>query len=316
MNEITNTRMNPGIDPSLSIWNWEIPIYLFLGGIVAGMMIISGYFLFKGRTKDVECSCFLVPFVSFILLSFGMLALFLDLEHKAYVWRVYTTFKIKSPMSWGSWILILIYPILILNILIRIPDFLSKKLKFLKSISLKINSHPTAIKNIGLVSMIFGALLGIYTGVLLSSLGARPLWNNSTLWILFLLSGLSSAAAFVHLIAKSKYESHLLAKADNVFLSLELIVLVLFLIGLLTSTQVHISAAELLISGNYAPLFWVFVIGLGIIIPLIIQLYAVNNKIKHQPVAPIMVIIGGLILRFVIVNAGQASHWFNAGMLK
>ena len=49
--------------------------------------------------------------------------------------------------------------------------------------------------------------------------------------------------------------------------------------------------------------------GLGMFIPLIIQLLAVNHKIKHTPVAPIMVIVGGLILRFVIVYAGQASHW-------
>jgi formate-dependent nitrite reductase membrane component NrfD len=84
------------------------------------------------------------------------------------------------------------------------------------------------------------------------------------------------------------------------------------LIGLLTSTQVHIDAANLLISGSYAPAFWVFVVGLGVVIPLIIQLLAVNHKINHTPIAPIMVIVGGLILRFIIVSAGQYSHWLNA----
>jgi formate-dependent nitrite reductase membrane component NrfD len=64
------------------------------------------------------------------------------------------------------------------------------------------------------------------------------------------------------------------------------------------------------LNGKYAVGFWVFVIGLGIIIPLFIQLLAVNHKIKHTPVAPIMVMIGGLILRFVIVEAGQYSTWF------
>jgi formate-dependent nitrite reductase membrane component NrfD len=42
MNEITLTRNNHLIDPSLGVWGWEIPIYLFLGGMVAGMMLISG----------------------------------------------------------------------------------------------------------------------------------------------------------------------------------------------------------------------------------------------------------------------------------
>jgi len=143
-------------------------------------------------------------------------------------------------------------------------------------------------------------------------MAARPLWNSSMLWVLFLVSGLSTAAAFVHMIAKNVKERELLAKADNGFLTIEIFVIALMIIGLLTSTRVHIDAAELLLSGAYAPVFWVFVVGMGIIIPLIIQLLAVNHKIKHTPIAPIMVIIGGLILRFVIVSAGQHSHWLNA----
>ena len=76
----------------------------------------------------------------------------------------------------------------------------------------------------------------------------------------------------------------------------------------------HQNAAQLILTGQYAAIFWVFVIGLGIIIPLIIQLLAVNHKVQHTRVAPIMVIAGGLILRFVIVSAGQHSHWTMAGL--
>ena len=42
MLETTITRDNPLIDPSLHVWSWEIPAYLFAGGIVAGMMILGG----------------------------------------------------------------------------------------------------------------------------------------------------------------------------------------------------------------------------------------------------------------------------------
>jgi formate-dependent nitrite reductase membrane component NrfD len=129
------------------------------------------------------------------------------------------------------------------------------------------------------------------------------------LWVLFLTSGLSSAAALVHLISTDKTERVLLAKADNGFLIFELLVFVLFFIGLITSTQAHRHAATLLLTGPYAAAFWVFVILLGIVVPLMIQLLAVNQKIKHTAIAPIMVIAGGIALRFVIVYAGQASHW-------
>ena len=312
MNELTTTRHNPQIDPSMTVWGWEIPVYLFLGGLVAGMMIISGYFLFKGRNSEKTCSCFFLPLFSIVLLSLGIGALFLDLEHKLYVWRLYTTFKISSPMSWGAWILVLVYPALIANILLRPSKILVDKIPFLNSWAEKINQKQMWIKNIGVVNMLLGGMLGIYTGVLLSSMGSRPLWNSAILPILFLVSGLSAAAAFVHMIAKNVEERELLAKSDNGFLVIEIFVIALLLIGLLSSSLVHIQAAQLLISGVFAPVFWVFVVGMGIVIPLIIQLLAVNHKIKHTPVVPIMVIIGGLILRFIIVNAGQYSHYMNA----
>ncbi len=310
MNEITTTRSNELIDPFFHAWGWEIPVYLFLGGMVAGMMIISGYFLFSGRYKETNCSCYYLPRMSFILLSLGMLALFLDLEHKQFVWRLYTTFQITSPMSWGSWILILVYPVLIANMLMKLPPYFSEKFRFIWDLSSKLQQRPMFIKNIGVLNMILGAMLGMYTGILLSSLGARPLWSTSILWMLFLISGLSGAAAFIHLIAKNKDERELLAKADNGFLVIELFVIAMMIIGLITASNVHISAAMLLINGEYAATFWVFVIALGIVIPLFLQLLAVNHKIHHTPIAPIMVIIGGLILRFVIVAAGQYSHWF------
>ena len=310
MNEITTTRNNPMIDPSLTVWGWEIPVYLFLGGMVAGMMLISGYFLFKGRHKETNCSCYYLPYMSLVLLTLGMVALFLDLEHKLYVWRLYTTFEITSAMSWGSWILILVYPMLLLNILLRPPKILEEKLPIVGEWKNKLLANPLWIKNIGVLSMFFGAGIGLYTGVLLSSLGARPLWSSSILWLLFLVSGLSGAAAFVHVIAKNVYERELLAKADNAFLIIELFVIALFIIGLKTATEVQAHAADMLLFGDFASTFWVFVIGFGIVIPLIIQLLAVNHKIHHTPIAPLMVIVGGLILRFIIVAAGQSSHWF------
>jgi len=238
--------------------------------------------------------------------------LFLDLAHKLYVWRLYTTFQFKSPMSWGAWILILVYPALIANILIRPSAWMLKIYPKLSEWAGKINQHPFLIKNIGILNMILGLMLGAYTGVLLSSMGSRPLWNTSLLWVLFLVSGLSAAAAFVHLFAKNKAESELLAKADNGFLIVELFIFVMMFLGFLSAPKPHFEAAKLLLSGAYAPIFWVFVIGLGIVIPLTIQLLAVNHKIRHTAIAPIMVIVGGLILRFVIVSAGQYSHWFNA----
>jgi protein NrfD len=305
MHELDLTRHNPMIDPSLHIWGWEIPVYLFLGGIVAGMMIVSGYFLFRKRYRETDSTSTILPFLSLVLLSIGMLSLFMDLEYKIHVWRMYATFQVTSPMSWGAWILVLVYPALFLNMIVRQPRWIGTRVPLFERWSDQLHRHPVGIKTVGAVNMLLGGMLGIYTGVLLSAFGARPLWNSPVLGLLFLVSGLSSAAALVHLFARNRWESELLAKSDNAFLTIELFVLGLFLIGLVSSTQAQQAAALLLLSGSFAPVFWVFVIGIGILVPLFLQSLAVTHRIAHSAIPPVMVIFGGIILRFVIVYAGQ-----------
>jgi protein NrfD len=309
MIEFISTRANHLVDPFLQVWGWEIPVYLFLGGLVAGMMALAGWFLLADRQRKSNCVCFVLPGLSLVLLSLGMGALFLDLEHKLYVWRLYTTFQVTSPMSWGAWILVAVYPALFGMLLLRVPAVLGRRFPALAVLSDGLNARAPVVQAVAAANLALGGMLGIYTGVLLSALGARPLWNSALLGPLFLASGLSSAAALVHMIARDRVESELLARADNRFLQAEIVLLALFLVGLLTSTQVHMRAAGLLLGGPYTALFWVGVVGIGIVLPLSIQSLAVGHRIRHTPVAPLLVLAGGLLLRFVIVHAGQLSRW-------
>ncbi len=162
---------------------------------------------------------------------------------------------------------------------------------------------------LGLASILVGIALGIYTGILLSSLGARPLWASAALGPLFLVSGLSTGAAFAHLIARDPGEQATLLAADNIFLSVEIALIGLYLVGLLTASASHAQAAGLLLGGPYTAVFWVFVVGLGIVLPLVLQSLMATHRIGHTVVAPLLVMLGGLALRFVIVTAGQYSHW-------
>jgi protein NrfD len=308
MNELVLTRHNDLIDPLIRVWGWEIPVYLFLGGWVAGMMIIVGYFLLRGRLREDSCVCALLPSLSFVILSLGMLALFLDLEHKLYVWRLYTTFEITSPMSWGAWILLLVYPVLAALFVLRPPEILRGIWPAFDRLTALLG-RPRWAEALAGLSVVLGVGLGIYTGVLLSSLGARPFWNSAILGPLFLVSGLSTAAAFTHLVARNVVEREQLATSDNVLLVVELVVLGLFLVGLLSSSQAHADAARLVLGGRFTAVFWVLVVGAGIVIPLLIQLMAVTHRVKHTPLGPILVMAGGLALRFVVVAVGQVSHW-------
>ena len=96
MLEITSTRHNPLIDPHLAVWSWEIPLYLFVGGIVAGMMVLGGLAMLRLARGDDTRSFFSMqtPLLGFVLMNIGMLALLLDLTHRLYVWRIYLTFQV------------------------------------------------------------------------------------------------------------------------------------------------------------------------------------------------------------------------------
>ena len=109
--EVTTTRANPGIDPSLHAWGWEIVVYLFLGGLVAGIFVLAASLELRSGEKPRGDALRLMPFAALALLSVGMLALWLDLAHKLWAWRFYLFFHATSPMSWGAWILVLIYPV-------------------------------------------------------------------------------------------------------------------------------------------------------------------------------------------------------------
>jgi formate-dependent nitrite reductase membrane component NrfD len=312
--EFVSTAKSPATDPRLHVWGWEIPVYLFLGGFTAGIMVLSGWALWKGRRNPRPHTTFALASSGLFVLglgaiSLGMLTLFLDLAHKPYVWRLYLTMKPWSPMSWGSWILLLVYPVLALGVLLDPPKALLRWAPPLRPAVEWLAARERVRHAVGFVAIATGVALGIYTGILLSALGARPLWSSGLLGPLFLVSGLSTAAAFAHWASPEPEERVQLAWLDNLFLTVELGFIGLLLIGLLSATDAHAEAARLLLGGPYTAVFWVGVVFLGILLPLAIQTLAVTHRIVHTPIAPALVMLGGLALRFVIVSAGQISHW-------
>jgi formate-dependent nitrite reductase membrane component NrfD len=312
--EFVTTAHSPATDPHLHVWGWEIPVYLFLGGFTAGVMVLSGWALWKGRKNLRPHTTFALASSGLFLLglltiSLGMVALFLDLGHKPYVWRLYLTVEPWSPMSWGAWILLLVYPVLAAGVLLDPPKPLLDRVPALQPLVDWMGERPVVRRVVGFVSIVVGVALGIYTGILLSALGARPLWSSGLLGPLFLASGLSSSAAFAHWASPEPEERRQMAWLDNLFLAIELGLIGMLLIGLASSTEAHAEAARLLLGGPYTAVFWVGVVFMGIVLPLVIQSLAVTHRIIHTPIAPVLVILGGLALRFVIVYAGQYSHW-------
>ena len=48
----TSGRNLPNIDPSLHIWHWPISLYLFLGGLAAGILFFAALFFILGKEDE------------------------------------------------------------------------------------------------------------------------------------------------------------------------------------------------------------------------------------------------------------------------
>jgi len=306
---IVSGRNNHLIDPHLHIWHWQIPLYLFLGGLAAGILFFAAFFTLMGKENKYRVAVKIAPHIVPWVLVVGLLALLMDLKHQLYFWRLYTTIRLESPMSWGAWVLMLVTPISFIWSAIHIKEIFPGwdwKFKILKDLEAFLSRYKMAIAWIMIVSSV---ILGVYTGILFSAFNARPLWNTSILGPLFLASGLSAGAAVIMLMSRKHKERKMFSKIDIGIIVVELFLIIHMFMGFMASTQVQIDAAELFLGGPWTAPFWIFVVILGMIVPIILEVLELK-KFNIPVVIPAgLVLFGSLMLRFVIAYAGQESRW-------
>jgi protein NrfD len=302
-------RANELVDPQLNIWHWQIPLYLFLGGMAAGILAIAALYFIRGREEDYKTAVKITPFLAPVLLVIGLLALFIDLRHKLFFWQLYTNIRLTSPMSWGAWTLMVITPVSFIWCALNIKELFPKwdwKYQWLKEIEKFFNKYK---KVLAWVMLIYAIILGIYTGILLSAFNARPLWSTSILGPLFLTSGLSAGAAATLLLSKDKEERKQFARIDLVLVGIELFLIIHMFMGFLAGTQVQIDAANMFLGGQFTVSFWIFVVILGMLVPAALEFMELGKFHIPTVVPAALVIFGSLMLRFIIVHAGQVSRW-------
>jgi formate-dependent nitrite reductase membrane component NrfD len=306
---IVSGRMNHMVDPSLNIWHWQIPLYLFVGGLAAGILFFTALSVIQKKENEYTAAVKYAPFLVPFLLMIGLGSLFIDLNHKLYFWRLYTTIRLESPMSWGAWVLMIVTPLSMIWCALHIKtifpkwDWKFKFLFFLENFFLKYKM------TIAWMMLISSAILGIYTGILFSAFNARPLWNNAILGPLFLASGLSAGAAVIIFMSKTTLERKHFTKIDLIIIGVELFIIVHMFMGALAGSQAQIDASSLFLGGDYTALFWIFVVLLGMIIPAGLDVLELRGYHVPAWLPMALVLLGSIMLRFLIAYAGQESRY-------
>jgi formate-dependent nitrite reductase membrane component NrfD len=323
----TSGRDMLNIDPTLHAWHWEIPAYLFLGGLAAGLVFFASYYFIKGKEEEMPMAVKIAPFVAPIAIILGLIFLLLDLKHKLYFWQLYTTLRLESPMSWGAWTLgavmplSIIWPLLYLkdikkyfedksSILYNIVDWVEgfiNDFDFIKSVLDWLKENQKAI---AWINIILSIILGVYTGILLSAFNARPLWNTAILGPLFLTSGISTAAATIMWMSNDHNEKISFSKIDIGLIVIELFFIIHMFMGLSAGSQASVDAATLFLGGPYTAIFWIGVVAMGLVLPVILEtMELIGFKIPIS-IPAFLILFGGALFRFVMVDAGQFSKYF------
>ncbi|HEU5197038.1 MAG TPA: NrfD/PsrC family molybdoenzyme membrane anchor subunit, partial [Methylomirabilota bacterium] len=139
--------------------------------------------------------------------------------------------------------------------------------------------------------------------VLLSNT-ALPFWSDARLMgALFLASGASTGIAAITLIMFLTGQAAgegwgKLKRADHVSMIIEAVLLVLLVVLLG-------AAAKPLVSGHHAVLFWGGLVGVGLVIPFVLDFVAHRAR-PVGALAAALVLIGGFVLRYVVLMSIQA----------
>ncbi len=310
---------------------WGLPVigYLFLAGVGAGAMTVSASIYLRGgsvtRGLHVELARYGALFAPIpVVLGTGLLVLELgsfEVGNWLKFLNLYTVINL-SPMSIGTWLLTLFVMFSIPYAYTFVPDapYLSNERRYAWR------------KVMSWFAIPLGISVAVYTGMLLGAMPSRPFWNSPILALLFLISSLSTGIA-VMLLGRALFpgkmrdeeaerqfheSGYLLTASDVLLIGFELMAIFLFIMyAHLTVGSVKEAVSVILFGGTLSSQFWLGVVVIGLLAPALIELYYVLPRLlygKHfegsrtvDIVVPAAILVGGFMLRYVVVIAGQIT---------
>jgi len=309
--------------------NWGMPVvaYLFLAGVGAGALTVSASVLLRGggggfggaHMTVARYGAFLAPIP--VIVGTWLLIFELGSFEAGHWFKWLNLYKVinLSPMSIGTWLLTLFIGVSIVYAYTFVPN------------APGLSGVQDGLRRaLAWIAVPLGIAVAVYTGVLLGAMPARPFWNSPILALLFLISSLSTGVAVI-MLARAAFHKraaegevgyhesgYLLTASDVLLIGFEIMVIFLFLMfAHLTVGDVKHAVSVILFGGSLALMFWFWVVVVGLVAPVLVELFYVVPKLLHHQkftvprgvefVVPVAVLIGGFMLRYVVVVAGQIT---------
>ncbi len=294
-------------------WHWLIVLYFFIGGLAGGCYFIAVLIDFFGRREDRPIAR-LGYYVAFPAVALSGLLLSIDLSRPLRFWHMLIErntlgpmFKPWSPMSFGSWALLLFGFFTFITFLGALAEEEHVRWPILRRGQWPIFRLVRPPSLLGSIVAVLGGLAGLfiagYTGVLLAVTN-RPIWADTPLLgMLFIVSAASTSAALLMLLAGRYGWSGLpgmaaLRRMDGIVLVLELLVLIAVVVSLGPALRGWLNAwGLLLIVGVVIP---------GVLLPLMLAWRHRGRADAAFARVPMLVLLGGFLLRVVVIFSSES----------
>lgn len=157
------------------------------------------------------------------------------------------------------------------------------------------------------VAGIFAFGVAIYSGFVVGFVNGVKFWNSGIMPILFVVAGVTGGASVLLAVAaytSAGYFSTIQAMARFMLVFYAIVIFVHLWIATY-SGPVARDSARLLVKGNLAGIFWVIIILIGVVVPLIFVFTAGADSSIILMLSAAMVLLGNLALRYSILRAGM-----------
>jgi formate-dependent nitrite reductase membrane component NrfD len=276
-------------------WEWEVILYLFLGGVMGGSGMLVALADERGDDAALARNA---RYLSFVLASTCPIVLIKHLGRPERFLHMLRIFKTKSVMSMGVWGLIgFSAPATAAAVAQLASDgFVPRELGFLRNIA------PRALANPAL--LVLGAFISGYTGVLVSAT-ANPLWATGKRHIpaMSVCSGLAGAcaanSALLAIFGGNASTQRKLDRLEAVAGLAELAVILSF--------RSHAGAiGNPMFAGRRGAKLRTMTLTCGIVVPTLLNLAPLHARWKTV-LASALTLAGGYVLRETIIESGKES---------
>jgi formate-dependent nitrite reductase membrane component NrfD len=289
-------------------WGWWVVLYFFFGGIAAGAYFIATLIDLFGEERDRPIAK-LGYYIAAPLVALCGVLLIVDLGRPERFWHMliqsitgWPMFKYWSPMSVGAWALMIFGLFAGASFVGVLAEDGRLGLRRFSGLARHLHEGPVG-KIFQVIGCLFGFFIASYTGALLTATN-QPFWSDSPLiGALFLASAASTGIATLLLILSFQRIAPpdsvaSLERTDRWAMLLELVLLIAFVVSLG-------SLAMAFLSSLYGILLVVGTLLAGVLIPLLLHWRPRALGSSRTLVVAVLALIGGFILRYAIVMAGQ-----------